>query len=200
MAEDLGFTFQDQPDRSRLTITFTDHSPLSLTGTIPVTGKSLQVRKAGVQTAAYFESKDEPALLIDGSKKGKLIVLPLSVSHSAYEDGTSALYSLIVRKAGLFAAPEADAGGLFSGVVSVAAQDGPVRSRVFETLPAGSKILWSNMESTVSGSTISWQFSADREPRRLLYLYKPNANEQGRRSAEVLYECGGKYVTQGRME
>jgi hypothetical protein len=200
MAEELGFAFQEQPARSRITVTFTDPSPLAVSGTVPVSGKSLQVRKAGAQTAAFYESPDEPALVIDGSKKGKVVVLPLSVSRSAYEDGTAALYSLVLRKAGLFAAADRDAEGLRSGAISVAAPGGAVASRVFETVPAGSKVLWSNLESTVSGSTITWQLTADREPRKLLYLYQPNATEQSGRSAEVFYECGGKYVSQGRME
>jgi hypothetical protein len=188
MAEDLGFTFQERPAKSRQSITFfSDSSPLVVTGTIPVSGKTLQVRK-------------EPALAVDALKKGKVVVLPVSMSHSAYEDGTMSLFSLVVRKAGLFAAPEENAGGLLSGGLSVAAEGGAVGSRVFETLPAGSKILWSNLESTVSGSTITWQVTADKEPRRLLYLYQPAPGEKRGPSAEVFHECGSTYLTQGRLE
>jgi hypothetical protein len=198
-AETLGFTFREQPARSRSSVTFNDRSALGMTGTIPVRGKSLQVRKAGAETAAFFGSPDEPALAVDPSNKGKVVVLPLSVSHSAYEGGTTALFSLVLRKAGLFTAPEADQGGPLSGGLSVAARE-PVGSRVFEKLPAGSKVLWSNLDSTVSGSTITWQLTADREPRKLLYLYQPGTGGGQGRSAEVFYECGSKYLPQGRVE
>lgn len=201
IAQDLGFSFKDLPDKkSGATLAFSDNSPLGLTGTLPVTGKGLEVSKTGARPAAVFSSTNQPAMLVDATGKGKVIVMPLPVSHSAYEDGTSALYSLVLKKAGILLTPEEDDGAVLSGALSLSSPGGPVSARVAEALPAGATALWSNLESKASGTTVTYRVQADRDPKRLLYVYQAPAGERRTGSAEVFFECDGRYISQGKVE
>ncbi len=198
--EELGFTFRDLPKRSGRLVAFTDRSPLGLTGTLPVSGKSLQVSGPDAVPVAHFEAAEQAAIVVDRSRKGKIVVLPLSLSKSAYEDGTMALLSLVLRKAALFAAPETDSGSVRSGGLSLTSPGGQLNARVIQTLLPGTRLLWSNLSSSASGTAVTYTVKADRDPRKLLYLYEFSGEGPKAGPAEVFFECGDRYVSQGRTE
>lgn len=202
VAEEFGFTFEESsagkgPDM----LTLTENTGLGLSGNLPVNGKTLYPQKRGTKSAAVYSSSNKPAALIDVSYKGKIVLMPLSLSESAFQGGPVPLYSLVVRKAAFFAAPETEeAGGHAAGQLAVSSPGGPTKARVREVLPSGSQVLWTNADGKGDKNTITYELKADREPRKLLYLYQPSVSQKGSPVTEIYYECGGAFMSQGKMD
>lgn len=202
LAQDFGFTFEETSSKKETaTLTFTDGSGLGLSGNMPVSGKTVSPRKKGATSAAIYSGSNRPAALVDPTHKGKLVVMPFSFSRSAFEGGPTQIYSLVLKKSAFFAAPETDStGGPVAGSISISSPDNPVNARIRENLPPGSAILWSNAESKTVQNTITWELKAEKEPRRLLYLYQPPSSGKVSPAAEILYQCNGAFVSQGKVE
>ncbi len=89
-AEAFGFTFKKgRTDESTALLTVASGSGFGLSGTIPVTGPVLEAQKKGVHAAATLNSTDQPAILIDRSEGGTIMLLPFSLIRSARDAGTS---------------------------------------------------------------------------------------------------------------
>jgi hypothetical protein len=202
LAEDLGFTFQEATTKkSPVIINFNEHAGLGLSGTMPVSGKILYPRKKGTTSAAVYSSPKQPAALIDLSRKGKLLVMPISLSQSAYHAGTTGLYSLVLRSAGVFAAGDTlDAAGPGTGVLSISSPEAPCFARIREVLPPGSIVLWTSADGKAEKNIITFEVKADKEPRTLMYLYRPSLENSSSPAAEIYYQCGDTFMSQGKME
>jgi hypothetical protein len=200
-AEAAGFTF-DRPLAAGSRMMRVAEGPgLSLTGTIPISGKILQPRKSGAKTAALIDGTRQPAALFDHSAKGKVLVMPFSLTRSAIDAGSTMPYSLLLRTATLSAAPEENGPGNTSATeLSLSAPAGPAKAKVVTTLPKGSKVLWMNRDGSVRENTIAHELKATREPQRLIFLYQRTPQGSGKPVSEVFYECNGKYVSQGKVE
>lgn len=172
LARKFGVALKEAPPETSM-LTFAPDSGLDLSGNVPVSGKMFSPRKRGARIAASYAPGNLPAALIDETRKGKLLLMPFSPAGSAVKDGTHALYGLILRKAAFFAAPRTDeAGEIVAGALTVSSRDSPVDAKITETLPPGSKIFWTSGKGVVEGNSIFYEFQADKEPRRLLYLYR----------------------------
>jgi len=200
VAEAMGYRFDEEPAAAGQLITLAADSGLGLSGTIPVSGRMLIPRGKNAKPAAFLADSGRYAALIDRKGKGTVVVLPFSIMQSARDTGTTSLYSLLLRSAIQSAAPEIEEpGNASTGEISVASSSGPVKAKIVETLPAGSRIIWTNT-GTVSNASITGELTADRDPQRILYLYQTQAGNKGRPSTDIFYECDGKYVSQGKLE
>jgi len=200
-AETFGFTFDEVPASPGAMLQFTKDSGMGLSGTMPVSGQLLSPRKRSAKTAALFAKNDKPALLIDKAGNGQVMVMPYSFTRSALDTGTTSLYSLLLRAAVRRTLSESkESPAIFSLEFAVSAAAGAVKAQVVETLPAGSRVIWTNAEGTVAKNTIRYDLIADREPQRLLSIYQPPAGTSAPAVAEVFYECGGKLMSQGKVE
>jgi len=199
VAESLGFTFGETFLASAgTTITLDAKAGLGLSGSFPVSGQALVPQKKGARQAAAYNDK-KPAVLVDAARKGKVLLLPFSLSRSAFDAGTTSLYSLLLRTASVAASPDSEeAEG--TGQIVVTSLAGAVRARIKEVLPPGSKVLWTNADGSVSGNTITYELTADREPKKLQYVYRPAGQEKARTSTEVFYDCDGAFESQGKLE
>lgn len=201
IAETFGFTLSAAAPGKSATLSFTGHSELGLSGSLPISGNILSPRKKGAKSAAVLLPENRPAVLIDETGKGKVIVIPLSLSRSALDSGASAQYGFLLRSATLYAAPEDnEAGGAATGGLTVSSPGGRVVAKVKQVLPQGSKVLWTNADGSIDGNTITYEFSVDAEPQKLLYLYLPQGAAKAPSITELYYECGGKMVSQGKIE
>jgi hypothetical protein len=201
IAEDFGFQFSESPSTTGATILFSEGLGLGLSGTMPVRGRFLLPQKTGAQPAALFSNNNQPAALIDQLGDGRVIVLPFSFTHSALDTGAVSLYSLLLRTAARSATPQTDAQtGVSSTEIAVSAPAGPIRARLVETLPQGSRVLWANSEGVVKGNTITYEVTADAQQQKLLYLYRSPDSSPGSPVTEVFYDCKGKFVSQGKLE
>jgi hypothetical protein len=202
LAEKFGISLEEVTGKKGSSVlAFTRDGGIGLSGTLPVTGKILSPRKRGAVTIAVDEISGLPAALVDPSHKGRLVVMPLSFSSSAFKSGTTALYSLALRTTALSTAPEEDgAGGPVAGGISLSARAGEVRTRIRETLPAGSTVLWTNAGGKAGTDSILYEVTAGPEPAKLLYLYQPPKTGGNPPAAEVSYDCNGIFVSQGKVE
>jgi len=200
-AEAAGFTFGQPLAAGSRMMRVAEGPGLSLTGTIPISGKVLQPRKSGAKTAAFIDGTRQPAALFDHSAKGKVLVVPFSLTRSAIDAGSTMPYSLLLRTAALSAAPEQNGpGNASTAELTVSAPAGPAKAKVVTTLPKGSKALWMNRDGSVRENTITHELKATREPQRLIFLYQRTPQGGGKPVTEVFYECNGKYVSQGKVE
>ncbi len=200
VAEALDFRFGDPLPQGRRNITFPTDSGLGITGTLPVSGRFPPPKKRGARAAALLPD-GRPAILVDVRDKGTVIVMPFSLTQSALNAGTTTLYSLLVRSAVFAAAPEREEPGSLAPVqFLVSSPSGPVKTRIVETLPPGSQVVWTSIPHTVKEGTLTFEIMADNEPQKVLYLFQPAVTGAGKVSTEVLTECDGKFVSQGKVE
>ena len=200
-AETFGFTFLEMPTTAPAMILLTEDAGMELSGTIPVSGRILLPQKKSAMPAALLAGDKKPAMLIDTAGNGRVIVMPFSLTRSALDAGTTSLYSLLLRAAVHNAAPETDEQtSVSSNGLLVSAPSGSVRAQVVETLPAGSRVIWTNAEGTVKNNTVRYDLIADKEPQRLLYVYQPPAGSKTPAFSEVFFECNGNLVSQGKIE
>jgi len=200
-AETFGFKFTETLTTAGTMLLLTEDQGMGLSGTIPVSGKFLLPQKKSAKPAALSAGDKKPAVLIDKRGNGRVIVMPFSFTHSAFDAGTTSLYSLLLSAAVRNAAPENDMqSGVSSIELLVSAPSGPVRARVVETFPQGTRIIWTNAEGTVKDNTIIYDLIADKEPQKLLYLCRPPAGDKSPAFTEVFYECNETLVSQGNIE
>ncbi len=200
-AETLGFKFKEAPAAARAMLLLTEESGLGLSGTIPVSGRVLQPQKKEAKAAALFAGDKKPAILIDKPEKGRVIVMPFSFTRSALDTGATSLYSLLLRAAVRMATPENDERtGESSIELLVSAPSGPIKTRIVEMLPPGSKVIWMNGEDAVMNNAIIYDLTVDKEPQKLLYVYRIPAGSKTPAFTEVYYECNEKVVDQGKVE
>ena len=200
-AETFGFTFLEMPTTASAMLLLTEDSGMELSGTIPVSGRILLPQKKSAMPAAVLAGDKKPAVLIDTEGNGRVIVMPFSLTRSALDAGTTSLYSLLLRAAVHNVAPVNDElTSVSSNGLLVSAPSGSVRAKVVETLPAGSRVIWTNAKGSVKNNTIRYELIADKEPQRLLYVYQPPAGSKTPAFSEVFFECNGNFVSQGKIE
>lgn len=201
IAETFGFRFSETLTAAGAMLQLTKDSGLELSGTVPLTGRILLPKKKNAKPAALLAGDKRPAMLIDDAGNGRVIVMPFSLTRSALDAGTTSLYSLLLRAAVLGATPRNDdQTGVSSIELLVSAPSGPVRARVVETLPQGTRVIWTNAEGTVMNNTIIYDLIADKEPQRLLYACQPPAGNNTPSVTEAFYECNEKLASQGKIE
>jgi len=205
IAETFGFKFSETLTTAGAMLQLTEDTGMGLSGTVPVSGRILLPRKKNARPAALFAGDNRPAILIDDAGKGRVIVMPFSFTRSALDTGSTLLYSLLLRAAVLAAEPENDEQtdvslGISSVELLVSAPSGPVRAHVVETLPPGTRVIWTNTEGTVKNNVILYDLNADNEPQKLLYVCQPPAGNKTPAVTEVFYECNEKLVSQGKIE
>jgi hypothetical protein len=201
LAEALDFRFDNPlPGRSG-SITFPADSGLGITGTVPVSGRFLPPRKRGARVVATLPD-GHPAILSDVQDKGKVLVMPFSLVQSALNAGTTDLFSLLLRSSVLTVAPEHEAPGSIAAMqLLVSAPSGSQeKTRIVETLPPGAKVFWTNIPSSSKDGTLTFELTAESEPKKVLYLFQPAEAGGTRTSTEVFMECDGKFVSQGKVE
>lgn len=200
VAESLDYRFEEEAPDTTTLIALSGDSGLGLSGTIPASGRILSPWLKGAATAAEFTGSRHSAAIIGKRGKGTAIVMPFSFTRSARDSGTTSLYSLLLRSTVNAAAPkEGEPGGTAAGELSVSSPSGSARARLVETLPAGSRVIWTN-GGVASGSKITYEFTSDPEPRILMYLFQPGNGKMESPSAEAFFECNGKFVSQGKVE
>ena len=139
--------------------------------------------------------------MFDHSAKGKILVVPFSLTRSAIDAGSTIPYSLLLRTAAISAAPEQNGpGNTSTAELTVSAPCRAGKGKVVTTLPKGSKVLWMNRDGSVRENTITHELKATREPQRIIFLYQRTPQGSGKPATEVFYECNGKYLSQGKVE
>lgn len=200
IGEYFGFAYEEAPAKNQPGMIGFTGKGMDLSGNMPVSGRILYPRKKGSAAAAMYAPAGKPAALVDAREKGKMMIMPLSLSRSAFAAGDTGLYSIVLRKSAFFVTPETDEpGGMTAGQLSVSSTSGPVKTQIRELLPAGSKTLWTNAGGKADDNKITYEVNADRDAKKLLYLYHPGPGKQAA-SAEVSYECDGVFVNQGKIE
>ena len=201
IAENFGFKYGESLTTTGAMLQLTDDSGLGLTGTVPVSGRILLPKKKNAKTAALVAGDKRPAMLIDDTGNGRVIVMPFSLTRSALDAGTTSLYSLLLRAVVQSAALENDEQTSVSSIeLLVSAPSGTVRARVVETLPLGTKVIWTNGGGMVKDNAIIYDLIADKEPQRFLYLCQPLAGNKISSFTEAFFECNEKLVSQGAVE
>lgn len=200
VAEALGFEFGPALSGNLPGITFSGATGLGLSGTMPISGKALPPRKRGAQAVAVFPD-GRPAVLLDVMEKGRVIVIPFSLTQSALSAGTTSPFSLLLRSA-IFAVVPAreDAAGVASVQLQVSSPTGPVKTQIIETLPRGAKILWTSMAGSFRNGALAFELTAGPEPQRIICLFQPADPAAVKTDSEVFSECDGKLVSQGKVE
>jgi hypothetical protein len=200
LAEALDFRFGEPLPRSGSSITFPADSGLGITGTIPTSGTVLPPRKRGVRTMATLPD-GQPAVLADRQDKGTVIVMPFALTRSALHTGATDLYSLLVRSAVAAARSEQESSAdLASLQMLISSPSGPVMTQVLLTTPPEATVVWTSMPHTVKSGSIIFELTADSEPQRVLTLFRGIDPAKTTITAEVFAECGGKMVSQGKVE
>ncbi|MHB8846139.1 MAG: CARDB domain-containing protein [Nitrospirota bacterium] len=200
LAEALDFRFGDPLPGGGSSIVFPPDSAMGITGTFPTSGKVLPPRKRGARTMAAFPD-GRPAILADKQDKGLVIVMPFSLTRSALQAGTTNLYSLLVRSAAAAATPEQEGSDdLASLQLSVSSPSGPVKTEVRLALPPGAQILWTSDPHTLKNGSLTFALTAESEARSILSLFRGVDPAKAKIAAEVFTECGGKMVSQGKVE
>ncbi len=175
---------------------------MSLSGSVPISGTVYLPAREGAKAVALVGPGHEPLALIDKAGAGRVLMMPFSITRSARDAGTTPPYSLLIRSAVSSAAPEGnDEGAIRGEELLVTANGGPVKARVMITLPQGARVLWTSEGGTETGNTVFYEMTADTAPQRLQYLYRsPDAGSRSRATAELSYECNGKFLRQGKVE
>jgi hypothetical protein len=201
LAEALDFRFGSPLPGNSMSITFPADSGLGLAGTMPMSGRFLPPRKRGARAAAMLPD-GQPAILYDVQDKGKVIVMPFSMVQSVLNAGTPDPYSLLLRSSVLTAAPEREAtGSIASMQLLVSSTIGrQEKTRITETLPQGAKALWTSIPPATKDGTLTFELIAEREAKKVLYLFQSAEPGGTKTSTEVFMECGGAFVSQGKVE
>jgi hypothetical protein len=200
-AETFGFTLKNgRTDENNALLTVAREAEFGLSGTIPVTGPVLEAQKKGVRAAATLSSTGQPAILIDRSEGGTIMLAPFSFVRSSRNAGAIPLYSLLLRSTVLHALPVNDSGDTIPRETALSSSSGPVRARIVETLPPGAKLLWKNPASRFENNALVLETTVDQEHQSLQYLFAPNGSGKNQPTTEVFYECNGKFMSQGKME
>ncbi len=201
IAETFGFTFSETPVATGAMLLLQEDVVMGLSGTIPVSGRLLLPQKKTAKPVALFAANKKAAVLIDRSGGGQVIVMPFSLTRSAVDAGTTSLYSLLLRSAVRNVAPEKEEQTDVSSIeLLVSDPSGPIKARLEETLPPGTRVIWTNTEGTMKNNTIVYDLTVDNVPQKFLFLYRPSAGSKIPALTEVFYECGGKLVSQGKIE
>jgi hypothetical protein len=199
IAETFGFKFREAPPTAGVMLQLPEEAGMGVCGTIPISGRILQPQKESAKVAALCDKK--PAMLIDTVGKGRVIVMPFSLTRSALDTGSSSLYSLLLSTAVHIVKPENDEQTTVSArEFVVSSPSGPIKTRVVEALPPGTRVMWMKTGGIVKNNSIRFDLTADKEPQKLLYLYQPPADSTTPAFTEVLFECKGKFVSQGKIE
>lgn len=197
LAERFGFRFTAAPGGY---LAFPSGSPLGLSGTMPFAGPAYAAARKDAAVLAVL-SDDHPAILSAAEDKGRIMVIPFPLVRSALAAGTSLPYSLLLRAAVLTTAPAAEEGGLTTAAqFTLSAPSGPARARLSAELPAGTKLLWSNLPAAVRNSTVTFEFTAEPAGRRIVALFRSEKPGLPAPAFEAAYECDGMFVSQGKVE
>jgi hypothetical protein len=200
-AEAFGFTFKEgKANESNTLLTVARETGFGLSGTVPVTGPVLEPQKKGAQAAATLNNTGQPAILIDRSEGGTIMLAPFSVVRSLRDAGTIPLYGLLLRNIVLHALPGNDANDKSSREIALSSSTGPVRAKIIETLPTGATLLWQNRKGRFENNVLTLELTVDQEQQSLQYLFAPNSSGKNQTTTEVFYECNGKFMSQGKME
>lgn len=199
LAESLGFRYSAGP-AGGTSLLFPADSLLGISGSVPVTGTAFSPAKSGSQPAAMFPG-DQPAVRIDPSGPGKVLVAPFSLVHSALDAGASMPYSLFVRAAVQAVAPGNEEGQRPIAAVQlrVSSVAGPVRAKIVEALPPGAVVVWKSEPGAAERGTLSFELTAEVEPRTITYLVRATGASP-RTTSEVFFFCDGKFASQGKVE
>jgi hypothetical protein len=165
-----------------------------------MTGPVPEAQKKGAHAAATLNSTGQPAILIDRSEGGTVILAPFSFVRSSREAGTIPLYSLLLRNTVLQALPVKKADNTTSRELALSSSTGPLRAKIVETLPSGAKLVWQNRKGRFENNALTLELTVDQEQQYLQYLFAPNSSGKDRPTTEVFYECNGKFVSQGKLE
>jgi hypothetical protein len=197
IAESFGFTFAPAlPDDTRL-LDVGGELRSALTGTLPVCGPLLPPARKGARSLAQLSGSGQPAMLIGSHGKGKVLVMPFSLTRSAAETGSIPLYGLLLCTALPSVQPEQDSpGGIIARELTVTAAEGSARTRIIDRLPEGAQVMQSG-DAVVKNGAIVYDVTAEAKPKRLLYLYRLPTGSIGPVSREVQYECGGNFISEG---
>jgi hypothetical protein len=199
-AEAFGFTFSETPAPGGAMLLFTEDSGLGLSGTMPISGPMLLPRRNGAQPAALFVGDKKAAALIDMSGKGRVMVMPFSLTHSALDTGATSLYSLLLRTAVRNVVPKTDEQTVISVQELEVSSTDPINTRIVVTVPGESGIIWTNAGGSVHNNTVSYELIANQEAQKLIFMYKYAESGKKQPVVDVSYECGGKFVVQGNVE
>ncbi len=199
MAENFGFRFEPSSRRPS-SIVVPGDSGLGLAGSLPLAGPVLLPSRRSASSAAVY-SDGRPAILLDKVEKGRIMVLPFSLTQSALNSGISTVYSRLIRQAVLATLPQP---GEPDDVASVAliysSTAGPVQARLTEALPSGATMLWSSARTASGKGTATLEVTAEAEPKTVLYFFRPGKDGDRRSSTTVFSACGGNFVNQGKIE
>ncbi len=184
-------------DETRV-ISFAKEVGATLSGTAPVSGPIVRMEKKGARAVAVVGEKGTPAIVTDSLGKGRVTVMPFSIIRSALDTGALPLYGLMLGSLTDFVAPEHDdPHGPVTGGFVISSPSGPVKTKVVDTLPKPSRIIWSDGQGTIKDDTITYEITADPTHRRVTYIYE--TEDRSRKvSRRVLYECNGKFVDMER--
>jgi len=181
-------------------LTVARETGFGLSGTVPVTGPVLEAQKKGAQAAATLNNTGQPAILIDRSEGGTIMLAPFSVVRSLRDAGTIPLYGLLLKNIVLHALPRNDADDKSSREIALSSSTGPVRAKIVETLPTGATLLWQNQKGRFENNILTLELTVDQEQQSLQYLFAPKDSGKNRTTTEVFYECNGKFMSQGKLE
>jgi hypothetical protein len=201
IAETFGFTFSEVPASAGSVLLLQEDSGMGLLGTMPISGHYLLPQKKSAKPLALIAADNKPAVLIDKTGNGRVTVLPISLTRSAVDAGTTSLYSLLLRESVRITAPEnEEPTGVSSIELLVSTPSGTFKAHLVETLPSGSKVLWTNGMGNVKSNSIVYDLIAGTEPKRLVFLFRPPIGNKTLASTGVYYHCKGKLVTQGKIK
>jgi len=115
--------------------------------------------------------------------------------------GTAAPFGLLLRAATRNAAPDVmDQPGIESSEIEVSAIAGPARMRLVQTVPAGSKVIWTSPAGKMQDTRIVHELSVDQDAKKFLSIVQVPAGSKGRPATEIFHECEGQFVSQGKVE
>lgn len=196
----FGFSFGEPLSSSGASLVIADGSGLGFMGSIPVSGTVLRVKKKGSTPLALTADSGQAALFLDRAGSGKIVYMPFPLILSSRESGSGNIYALLLRGAAGAVTPERDdQGGFAAGGVTLSSVAGTVKARVSVALPGQSRFVWTNRETGAGGDAAVFEVEAGPEPQKVLFLRTPAAAAE-KPVIEVFYECGGNYVSQGKVE
>jgi hypothetical protein len=197
IAESLGFRFAPA-GHAVSNMSFPPDTDLGLTGSLPVSGQVLSVARDGAAPVALLPDGTASAVL-GAADSGKVLVAPFSPVHSALDAGSSVPYGLLIRSAVSAVLPGQEGPDASAVQLRFSSPSGPVKARIIETLPAGGEVLWMSAEGKKDKGTLTFETTAGKEPDTITYLFRAPGTDR-RSTTEVFFECGGKFVSQGKIE
>jgi len=126
--------------------------------------------------------------------------MPFSLTQSALNTGVSGMYAVLLRAAVQAVTPaQIDEGSVGAGQVLLSFPADPVKARVIVTLPEGAEFLWTSVPGSLLKNVGTFTIAAAPAPRAVLYLYRLRDADR-KTAAELLYDCEGQWVSQGKIE